>query len=114
MGKCASWIGESTQNVSEKDVLEPVSGKFKVHLEGENTIEAAVSSDRRRQLQGETLKWSIFQVKSEASRKPLAEQVWMKDHWKKMKSKRTCWKESQSEPSYAELQQNTANEIHEP
>lgn len=54
MIKCASWIGESTQNVSERDILERVSGKFKAHLEGKkNPIVAAVKFDRRRQLQGE-------------------------------------------------------------
>ena len=47
--------GESAQNVSEKEILERVARKFKAHLEAKkNPIMAAVKSDRRRQLQGET------------------------------------------------------------
>lgn len=45
MGKWANWIGQSSQNVIEKDILERVSEKFKVQLEGENPVEAAVRSD---------------------------------------------------------------------
>ena len=47
--------GESAQNVSEKDILERVGGKFKAHLEAKkNLIMTAVKLDRRRELQGET------------------------------------------------------------
>ena len=48
-------LGESEQNVSEKDILERVAGKLEAHLEAKkNPIMAAVKFDRRRQLQGET------------------------------------------------------------
>ena len=47
--------GESAQNVSEKDILERVTAKFKAHLEAKkDPIMAAVKFDRRRQLQGQT------------------------------------------------------------
>ena len=48
--------GENRHGISERDILERVAEKFKVHLEAKkNPITAAVKFDRRRQLQGETL-----------------------------------------------------------
>ena len=56
--------GESAQNVSEKDILERVAGKFKAHLEAKkNPIMAAVKFDRRRQLQGETFHSFVTDLK---------------------------------------------------
>ena len=47
--------GHTAQNVSEKEILERVPGKFKAHVEAKkNLIMAAVKFDRRRQLPGET------------------------------------------------------------
>ena len=48
--------GESVQNVSEKDILERVAGKFKAYLEGKTKpIMAAVKFDRRRDYEGRRL-----------------------------------------------------------
>ena len=47
--------GENRHDISERDILERVAEKFKVHLEAKkNPIMVAVKFDRRRQLQGET------------------------------------------------------------
>ena len=56
--------GESAQNVNEKDILQRVVGKFKVHLGAKkNPIMAAVKFDRRRQLQGETFDSFVTDLK---------------------------------------------------
>ena len=56
--------GESAQDVSEKDILVRVVGKFKAHLEAKkNPIMAAVKFDRRRQLQGETFDSFVTDLK---------------------------------------------------
>ena len=55
---------ESAQNVSEKDILERVAGKFKAHLEAKkNPIMAAVKFDPRRQLQGKTFDSFVTDLK---------------------------------------------------
>ena len=57
-------LGESAQNVSEKDILERVAGKFEAHLEAKkNPIMASVKFDRRRQLQGETFDSFVTDLK---------------------------------------------------
>ena len=56
--------GESAQNVSEKNILERVAGKFKAHLEAKkNPMMVAVKFDRRRQLQGETFDSFVTDLK---------------------------------------------------
>lgn len=56
--------GESAPNVNEKDILQRLVGKFKVHLEAKkNPIMAAVKFDRRRQLQGETFDSFVTDLK---------------------------------------------------
>ena len=57
-------LGESAQNVSEKDILERVAGKFEAHLEAKkNPIMAAVKFNRKRQLQGETFDSFVIDLK---------------------------------------------------
>ena len=56
--------GESAQNVSEKDILERVGGKFKAHLEAKkNLLMTVVKLDRRRELQGETFDFFVTDLK---------------------------------------------------
>ena len=55
---------EQVQNVSERDVLERVPGKFKAHLEAKkNPIMAAVKFDRRRQSLGEAFDSFVTDLK---------------------------------------------------
>ena len=56
--------GENRHNVSERDILERVAGKFKTHLEAKkNPIMSAVKFDRRRQLPGETFDSFVTDLK---------------------------------------------------
>ena len=56
--------GENRHDISERDILERVAEKFKVHLEAKkNPITAAVKFDRRRQLQGETFDSFVTDLK---------------------------------------------------
>ena len=56
--------GDTAQNVSEKEILEKVAGKFKAHVEAKkNPIMAAVKFDRRRQLPGETFDGFVTDLK---------------------------------------------------
>ena len=55
---------ETTQNVSEKYILERVASKFKAHVEAKtNPIKAVVKFDRRRQLPGETFDSFVADLK---------------------------------------------------
>ena len=56
--------GDTAQNVSEKEILERVAGKFKAHVEAKkNPVMAAVKFDRRRQLPGETFDSFVTDLK---------------------------------------------------
>ena len=55
---------DAAHNVSEKEILERVAGKFKAHVEAKkNPIMAAVKFDRRRQLPGETFDSFVTDLK---------------------------------------------------
>ena len=66
--------GEHRQNVSEKDILERVAGKFKTYLEAKKkNIMAAVQFNRRRQQSGESFDTFVAIIKLLAMRLYIAE-----------------------------------------